>query len=172
LSTYKYNWTHENWCRPSDPINIIFENIGLDEIEKFLLSQGWKSCGVLAFAFDQVIPYPSLFEKRRQDRQFVGPGRICILRRCHIRLWDIERLVFAGIHYDAFRFIGHTPTDFETPKQFFTSECMKNPDWETKPDYIELDNRTGGYKQPYSNGKATLVRRKGVGSNNLDSKEF
>lgn len=159
LSIARYNWTHKKWCRPSDPINIVFEEITLDEIEKFLLGRDWKAVGA-PLAFSQVIPYPNPLQKREQEKQFIGPGKFCMIRRCHIRLWRIEKRIIAGVHHDALRVSGHTTTDFESIEKFFAEECANNPDWEILEDYVDMDNRISGYGQPYNNGRATLIRRK------------
>ena len=160
----KYNWTHKKWCRPSDPINVVFEAISLDEVEKFLLSQGWERPPFL-YAWSQVIPDPSPLEKSIQDLQLIKPiktlfGKFRIWKRLHIRLWDIEHGIIAGVHIDAPRIFRHSPTDFESVEKFFADICRKNPNWEVSEDYEDLDNRIAGHGQPFNNGKATVVRRK------------
>ena len=158
MSIIRYNWTHENWCRPSDPINIIFENISLDEIGNFLKKRGWRSKFTLGF--DHVVPYPNIFQKIKQTRQFIGPGLFCILKRCHIRLWKIEGKILGAVHYDRLRSAHHEVTDFESVEQYFSDECSTNKSWEVLVDEIDLKNSFSSYKQPYNNGKATLIRRK------------
>jgi len=163
-----YNWTHKKWCRPSDPINIVFEGISLDEVEKFLLGQGWQPASFLfAFASSHVIPDPDPINKRPQDRQLIKPIKFKkipkikkILKRLHIRLWDIGNKIIAGIHIDALRVPGHSPTDFESVEKFFAEDCKQNSNWEVLEDAEDLDNRIAGHGQPYNNGKATIIRRR------------
>jgi hypothetical protein len=159
LHIQRFNWTHKKWCRPSDPINLVFEGIELKEIEEFLSSIGWRSVSSW-LAEDQVIPISNNDGKQPQDSQLVNTELYQILKRHHIRLWEIENYVIGSIHQDAFRFIGHTATDFESAEQFFADQCEKNPNWEIIRDSIDLDNRISGYQQPFNNGKATLIRRK------------
>jgi hypothetical protein len=160
MSIGRFNWTHKKWCLPSDPINLIFECISLEEIEGYLSTKGWKSISY-PLAVDQVIPIPDSYNKKTQDLQLVGPEQYTILKRYHIRLWNINgQSIAASVHHDAFRFLGHVATDFESAEQYFADQCEKNPDWEVFRDHIDLDNRISGYEQPFNNGKATMIRRK------------
>jgi len=158
VSLIKYNWTHKKWCRPSDPINIIFEGISLDEVERFLINQGWQPDSF--FTYKHVIPDPNPIHKREQDKQFVKPIKFRIIKRFHIRLWDLGDKIIAGIHIDALRVPGHSVTDFESVEKFFGEECGQNPDWEVLEDAEDLDNRIAEHGQPHNNGKATKIRRK------------
>lgn len=164
MSSSRYNWTHKKWCRPSDPVNVVFEGIRLDEVEEFLLKEGWESANPI-FAWSQVIPFPSPLEKSDQNLQMIKPvdgftGKFRILKRIHIRLWDMNSKVIAGVHIDSLRVFRHLPADFESVEKLFADICKRNPDWEVIEDSLDLDNRFAGHDQPFNNGKATVVRRK------------
>ena len=153
------NWTHKPWCRPSDPINVIFREIDLDEVERFLLSEGWKKLPWPhhLFAHSHVIPDPDPLNKRKQNRQLVKGG---IYKRFHIRLWKLSGEIIAGVHFDRIRGFGHSITDFESIEKCFAKLCKKNLDWEVLEDVEDLNNHFAGHGEPYNNGKATVIRRK------------
>ncbi len=153
------NWTHKPWCRPSDPINLVFEQIELEEIKNFLLGEGWKLArGYRTLTPDQVIPDPSPTTKRPNDMQLYKPTKGVVLERYHIRLWKFKGDIIASVHMDALRAIGHTASDFESIEKHFAEACKANPKWTVDEDALDLDNRIAGYGQPYNNGKATVVR--------------
>jgi hypothetical protein len=155
----KYVWTHKQWCRPSDPVNIIFENISLDEIEKFLINNGWERAKPL-LVWDHFIPDPDPLNKRKQDLQLIKPIRWKILKRVHVRLWERDNRVIGGVHIDVLRVTKHYLTDFESVEKYFANICRTNSNWMVQDDAEDLDNRIAGYGQPYNNGKATVIRRK------------
>ena len=157
-------WTHQEWCRPSDPINVIFKEISLDEIEAFLNRKGWKRPRgwEKRFTPSQVIPQQDQEDptkKTEQDLQLTKSLKLRVVKRWHIRLWDFGDRIVAGVHVDDTK-MGHVPTDFESVEQHFASLCETNPQWEVLRDRIELGNYFAGHEQPFNNGKATLIRRR------------
>jgi hypothetical protein len=160
-----YNWTHKPWCRPSDPINVIFRNVNLHDIERFLSdpARNWRVVGsslsskLRNLAPDQVIPDPDPINKRPQDLQLLKPIK-GLFRRYHIRLWKLQDCIIANIHLDALRATGHTATDFESIEMHFADICKQNPNWTVDMDAEDMDNRISGYGQPFNNGRATVVK--------------
>jgi len=165
-------------CSRSDPINVVFKNIDVSEIEQFLTDpkQGWSKIGRLEnFLTRQFISDPKkpayrakkleLCEKE-QDIQF-KLGKF--YKRLHIRLWSMpneitldERVrnsIIAGVHIDILKFPGyHCPGDFEEAKKEFTKIIRDETRWNVKLDAVDLEWQfLGGHGQPWHNGKATQV---------------
>lgn len=164
-------WTHKKWCRPSDPINIVFRGISIDEVINYLKSQNWKRMeGIESLISSQYIPNPSVLMKKVQDVQ-LKCGRL--YRRYHIRLWDVQEQlnrfdnwngqdkIVAGIHLDSLRMPGvHITPDFETIEDDFASICLTNPEWNVMRNNLNLDNFFGGYGQASNNGMATIIEKR------------
>lgn len=160
-------WTHKSSCMPSDPINIIFRNISLQDIERFLLNKKWGKSKV---AGNQFVPESDTDLKVKQHLQLVLGS---ILKRHHVRLWNIKgvrdlaiagnvkavkNLIIASVHKEYLSGIGpHTVADFDLAKTKFAKTCEDNRNWRVNRDVIALNNEFHGYKQPSNNGRATLV---------------
>jgi hypothetical protein len=137
-------------------MNIILRGITLEELEEYLTGRGWKI--ITVSGDDQFIPDPNVFAKRSQDIQ-VGFGSMD--ERVHLRLWEFQHEIIGSIHKDQFSFRGHVAVDFESAERFFALVCEANPNWIVKQDEVEMNNRIAGYRQPYNNGRATLVEKNG-----------
>lgn len=167
------NFTYSENCRSGDPINIIFQNISIPEITKFLVGElNWIIPKLDYFALTHFIPFPSSIEKTEQTIQFINDDSYSGLKdRYHIRIWDISQIgldlhswwdpthtIIAGIHLDKLRFSGmDVSTDFEAAENDFANICRKNSNWIIFPNKIDLQNAFYGYDQPRNNGFATLI---------------
>lgn len=149
------NRTHNRHCTPSDPINLIFENVSVQDVENELLRIGWKRTRWLAS--NQTLPIISAMNKTKQSIQ-IHCGSI--FKRYHMRVWDIKSCLIAGVHMDRLRFIGgHTSADFESIEKDLANIFKQNTTWTVTDDAVDLGNQFGGYNQPANNGKATVIRR-------------
>lgn len=101
-------FTEARNCTNSDPINIIFRNVSLDDVEQEFLNIGSSN---RTWALTQFIPYPDAINKTPQNLQ-MHKGHF--YKRYHIRLWNIDSRIIAGVHMDRFSFTGHRTTDFES----------------------------------------------------------
>ena len=137
-------------------MNIILRGISIEELKSFLDEHGWNL--ITISGDNQFIPDPHVFIKRNQDFQ-IGFGSID--ERVHLRLWQFQDEIIGSIHKDHISFRGHVAVDFESAERFFAIVCESNPKWVVKRDEVELNNRIAGYRQPYNNGRATLVEKNG-----------
>jgi|RhiMethySRZTD1v2_1073278.scaffolds.fasta_scaffold539570_1 hypothetical protein len=162
----KYTWAYTDWSRPSDPINVIFINIYLEEIQNYLeIERNWEVPGL--FASDQYIPVQNIINSSSQNLQLVKRIDSFHFTRYHARFWNLTRyirdvrcIIVAGVHLDRFRGTGHVSADFESIEDFFANECRQNSVWQVTYDEYEIGNRFAGYELPYNDGRATVVRRK------------
>jgi hypothetical protein len=169
-------FAHTNWNRPTDPINLVFRNIELREIEDFLLDRGWRDPGYLSS--DQFVPFPSAVSPTKQDLELIFGT---LVGRYHIRLWDISKFlepfmklrslkwnlnskVIGSVHWDAlklnpFKKFGHVAADFESIENDFANLCRQNRLWDVFDNEIALGNYFAGYEDASNDGMATLIQR-------------
>jgi hypothetical protein len=148
----EYPFTHEKNCTSSDPINIIFRNVSLTDVEQEFSNMGWRNSRILAS--NQFIPYPNPMEKTRQNLQ-MHKGHL--YKRCHIRLWNIESCIIAGVHVERISLRGHITTDFESIEKYVARIFRQREHWNIDDDALDLQNPLPGYKQPYNNGDGEFV---------------
>lgn len=134
------------------------------------MKEGWTIANrFISFAFTQYIPFPNITNKKPQDVQLITS----IMRRYHIRLWNIEEVlskfynwnsedkIIGNVHYDIPRLIGlHVVPDFESPKQDFATICKNNNEWIVHRNKLDLGNRFAGYQSPFNDGRAIVIEKK------------
>jgi hypothetical protein len=154
LSQNLPNMTHKKSCQPSDPINLIFKNISIKEIENQFKSMKWNKPLLAESLF---LPHPNAFNKTKQNIQMVF-GKI--YKRYHIRIWDFNSKLIASVHMDRLRLIGgHTAADFESIEKDLANLFRQHSSWSVTEDAEDLQNAFVGYGQPYNNGKATVIEK-------------
>lgn len=139
-------WAHEKkFCRFKDPINVIFEGATLQEILRELDNENWIDPKILGITIgsDLFLREDSSCD-HRQDAQRVRDGKV--VKRFHVRLWEIADSVVAGAHYEELSGIQHKVHSFETGKteveRAFAGKALWNVDTEdlrNLTDYPEHD---------------------------------
>ena len=110
-------WTHEDDCRISDPVNVIWEgpNVGLKAVNDHFYNLGWErpqNAILWPEASDQFVRFSS--DKTLQTDQWLFPILpIPLLKwavRYHVRLWATDAgEIIGGAHYEKLKFFppGH-----------------------------------------------------------------
>lgn len=146
-------WTYDGQV-PKDPINLLFLNVDISDVESPLRRDGWGNVS----GFDHEILDPTSRNWRNQDAQFGLPATLH-RRKYHLRLWEnIGGNVIGSAHREDSVWKGHKLLDFKSAEKYIAN-LFEDEGWNVRYDQIELLNRVGGREEYYHNGLATEIER-------------
>ncbi len=131
---------------------MIFRDIKLTDILKYLASQGWNSNVI--FAFSQYLPVDDLHHLKVQDEQFQFGN---IGKRVHARFWELNTEVLVNVHHEVASIPQHKVLDYHAAEMYLADVCKGNQKWKVQEDLQDMQNFFGGHGMPYNDGKATVV---------------
>lgn len=147
-------WTYDGRAGPADPLNVVFENVTLSDVNSFLQSKGWNTR--VWPAFNQFIPNPNLHVLKVQDLQLQSGD---IWRRVHARFWDMGNMIVTNVHHEIAGIPQHIVLDYHAAEMFMASMFESDKSWSVKRDERDFGNYFGGHAIPYNDGKATVITR-------------
>jgi hypothetical protein len=122
-------------CESSDPINLLFIDTELADIDSVFRNAHWCQPSGQLLAGDQFIDKNCSW---KQDRQWTDSSSV--VQRFHVRLWRSGNNVIGSAHYETLHaFRGHVVFHFEGAKKL-VSNVFSKAGWKTR-DGQRLDNQ-------------------------------
>jgi len=149
--------THDDSCSLKDPINLIFEDISIDELDRVLSNAGWGSA---APSSSQHVH--SLLDNVRENPH-LEKSEGFILYRHHIRVWDGRKTgsgdSVGNAHLEICRLSElnkcHQVRAWESAKQY-VADTFRERSYDVDDDSVNMENEM---MYPIFNGRATKIGR-------------
>jgi hypothetical protein len=139
-------YTHDNACNHVDPINLVFTNASLSDIQKLFDAMNWNRN---AFGKTQYLNGCSRPQDVQRDK-----GHF-LTERYHIRIWDLGNYCVASAHFEIWYIYTHIVHHFEGAEQMI-ADFAESWGWQVLRDEHDLNNAEF---ERYNDGKATEIRK-------------